>query len=76
MRTGIVLSIACVNSPTSSNRHHGQGILVDDLATPNIPQIYGIPIDIEYTLSPSFTTLVSPTITLAISLDAYYATYA
>ena len=75
MRTGIVSSIACINTPTSSNHHHGQSILVDDLATPNIFQIYGIPIDIEYTLSFSFTTLVSPTKALAIPLDAYYATY-
>ena len=37
----------------------GQGVHVEYLATPNIPQIYGVSIDIEHALSPSFATLVS-----------------
>ena len=37
--------------------------------------IPNIPIDKEYTLSPSFATLVFLTITLAIRYDAYYVTY-
>ena len=60
--------IACANAPGSHPRH-GQGVLVEDLATPNIPQIHRIPIDIEYTPSPPFTSLVSPIITLTIPYD-------
>ena len=53
----------------------GQGVHVEDLTTPNNTQIYGVSIVIEYALSPSFATLVSPIITLAILYDAYYVTY-
>ena len=53
----------------------GQGVHVEDLTTPYISQIYGVSIVIEYALSPSFATLVSPIITLAILYDAYYVTY-
>ena len=71
MRTGICSFITCVNTPTGSCPHHGHDVLVEDLATPNIPQIYGIPISIEYIPSLSFAMLIFLITFLAIPYDAY-----
>jgi hypothetical protein len=83
---GAVYPSPALAPPITSSHLLRRDVVAEDLATPNIPWIYGTPVDTwifvsllscghTYTPSPMFATLVSRIITLAIPYDDY-VTYA